>query len=90
MHCMQRLPLHALGASLLTPPLPSKPLPLIGGMFNIIRGVPLVGYDARKRQAMLFMAGQGALWGWRLSLRRRVRSLLLALRQLTMTWLHAC
>jgi oligosaccharyltransferase complex subunit gamma len=32
-----------------------------GGMFNIIRGVPLVGYDARKRQAMLFMAGQGQL-----------------------------
>ncbi len=60
---------------------PGTPPPL-GGMFNIIRGVPLVGYDARKRQAMLFMAGQGGLWGRRLSLRRRVRSLLLALRRL--------
>jgi hypothetical protein len=29
-------------------------------MFNIIRGVPLVGYDQRKRQSMLFMQGQGA------------------------------
>ncbi|KAL4859895.1 putative dolichyl-diphosphooligosaccharide--protein glycosyltransferase subunit 3B [Chlorella vulgaris] len=32
-----------------------------GGMFNIIRGVPLVGYDQRKRQSMLFMQGQGQL-----------------------------
>ncbi|KAL4425744.1 hypothetical protein ABPG75_009760 [Micractinium tetrahymenae] len=32
-----------------------------GGMFNIIRGVPLVGFDHRKRQAMLFMPGQGQL-----------------------------
>lgn len=30
-------------------------------MFNIIRGVPLVGFDHRKRQSMLFMPGQG---GW--------------------------
>lgn len=29
-------------------------------MFNIIRGVPLVGYDGRKRQSMLFMQGNGA------------------------------
>lgn len=32
-----------------------------GGMFNIIRGVPLVGFDHRKRQSMLFMPGQGQL-----------------------------
>lgn len=30
-----------------------------GGMYNIIRGVPLVGFDQRKRQSMLFMPGQG-------------------------------
>jgi oligosaccharyltransferase complex subunit gamma len=30
-------------------------------MFNIIRGVPLVGFDHRKRQSMLFMPGQGQL-----------------------------
>lgn len=32
-----------------------------GGMYNIIRGVPLVGYDGRKRQSLLFMPGQGQL-----------------------------
>jgi hypothetical protein len=26
-------------------------------MYNIIRGVPLVGYDPRAKQAMLFMSG---------------------------------
>lgn len=32
-----------------------------GGMFNIIRGVPLVGYDPRTRNARLFMDGSGQL-----------------------------
>lgn len=32
-----------------------------GGMFNIIRGVPFVGYDHRKRTSMLFTSGQGQL-----------------------------
>ena len=46
---------------------------LPGGMFNIIRGVPLVGYDARKRQAMLFMAGQGTWQGGGCALAWRLR-----------------
>ena len=53
------VPLFRLAAHHSPPALHPSPHP--GGMFNIIRGVPLVGYDARKRQAMLFMAGQG---GW--------------------------
>ncbi len=44
----------------------TRPPPPAGGMFNIIRGVPLVGFDHRKRQAMLFMQGQGEIWLWTL------------------------
>ena len=29
-------------------------------MFNIIRGVPLVGWDARAKKAMLFMSGESS------------------------------
>lgn len=32
-----------------------------GGMFNIIRGVPMVGFDHRTRQSMIFMQGSGQL-----------------------------
>lgn len=32
-----------------------------GGMFNIIRGMPLIGIDPRTRRAMLFTSGNGQL-----------------------------
>eukprot|EP00887_Chlorella_sp_A99_P000763 scaffold5.g763.t1 len=32
-----------------------------GGMYNIIRGVPMVGYDPRTRQSIMFMQGSGQL-----------------------------
>ena len=32
-----------------------------GGMYNIIRGVPFVGYDSRTRSTVLFMPGSGQM-----------------------------
>ena len=38
---------------------PRRP-PTAGTMFNIIRGVPLVGYNQQTRESQIFMSGQGA------------------------------
>ncbi|KAL4445853.1 hypothetical protein ABPG77_009052 [Micractinium sp. CCAP 211/92] len=53
--CMRHQALYAVGALCI------YWFSVSGGMFNIIRGVPLVGFDHRNRQAMLFMQGQGQL-----------------------------
>lgn len=52
---MQWTPLYAVGALFVFW------FAVSGGMYNIIRGVPLVGYDRRSGQAMLFLQGQGQL-----------------------------
>lgn len=32
-----------------------------GGMYNIIRDVPMVGYNSRERKAVMFISGQGQM-----------------------------